>query len=136
MRPELSPVRTLRLARLRARLAVPGQRRGDFLGAQLGPVVADPDKRAVPGGTEASAALPVTRPVVAEGASEVVASVPRRHPLLRAPHVPEVSQAADHHMAAAGILRRVALARLPGHLCGAQPPRVPEPALFRDQRKT
>jgi AbiV family abortive infection protein len=79
---------------------------------------------------EHGAGLPVTGPVVADRPAEVVAGMPRRHPLLRTPVSARVSQAADHDVTAAGALGRIAFARLPGHLSRAGPPRVPEPALL------
>jgi hypothetical protein len=81
-------------------------------------------------------ALPVAWPVMAERSPQVVAGMPRRHPFLWTPAAAVVSQAADHDVTAAGFLRRVAVARLPGHRSGARPPCMAEPALFRDERKT
>ena len=80
--------------------------------------------------------LPVAGPVMPERPLQVVAGMPRRHPFLWAPATAVVGQAADHDVTATGFLRRVALALLPGHRGGARPPCVPEPALFRDERKT
>src|SRR5215472_14532525 len=81
-------------------------------------------------------ASPVAGPVMPERPSQVIAGVPRRHPFLWTPAAAVVSQAPDDNVTAAGLLRRVALARLPGHRGGARAPCVAEPALFRDERKT